>query len=111
MSTIKKNNNIIKYDEWIKKGVKLFGKDKRKWKFVCCNCGNAQSIEDFEKHNINNPEKKVYFSCIGRYIGGKGELGNNKTPCNYTLGGLIDISTLQVDKDGNKISVFEFLED
>lgn len=103
-------NETITYGEWLKKGEKLFGENKAKWKFVCCNCGNVQSIEDFEKHNIESPETKVYFSCIGRWTGGKGELGNKEKPCNYTVGGLLDISQLKIIKDKNEISAFKFAD-
>lgn len=100
----------IIYKDWLKKGENLFGKDKSKWKFVCCNCGNIQSIEDFKKAGIKNPDTKVHFSCIGRWINGKGELGNKIQPCNYTIGGLFNISKLTILKDGEKISTFKFHE-
>jgi hypothetical protein len=108
MPTVKHNDKILEYEEWEKEGIELFGEDKTKWKFKCCNCGNVQSIEDFQKAKIEQPEKKVYFSCIGRWTGGKGELGNKKSPCNYTIGGLINISTLTINRNGDKISAFEF---
>ena len=99
------------YEDWLLKGQKLFGKDKSNWQFVCPNYGNIQSIKDFEKAGIKNPETKVFFSCIGRWTGGKGGLEDKHTrPCNYTNGGLFDISSLKVIKDNKVISVFEFRE-
>ena len=103
----------ISLEEWHEKGKRLFG-DYKKWKFKCCNCGNIQTIEDFENLNISNldPETVVFFSCIGRWIeGSQGTLGNKKSPCNYTLGGLFDIGKVKViDEKDVEHSVFEFAE-
>lgn len=101
----------ITYEDWLKKGEMLFGKDKTKWKFVCCNCGHIQSMEDFEKAVIESPNTKVYFSCIGRWVGGKGEFGSKEQPCNYTIGGLFNISKLRIIKDGEEIPAFKFYEE
>ncbi len=102
----------IKYEDWIKEGESLFGKDKKKWKFACPNCGNIQSYNDFKKLGRDGLEIEsvVYFSCIGRWIDDcKGEIGNKKSPCNYTNGGLFNLAKLKVLKDGEKSSsVFEF---
>lgn len=104
----------ITRDEWFAEGERRFGKDKKKWKFKCPNCGNIQSYEDFLKVDIAKEEiaNVFYFSCIGRWMDDcKGEIGNKKSPCNYTNGGLFNFSKLRViDEDGNKISVFEFAE-
>jgi hypothetical protein len=35
--------------EWEAEGRKLFGSDKRKWKFICPNCGHVQSSESIRK--------------------------------------------------------------
>lgn len=100
--------------EWYEEGEKKFGKDKKKWKFVCPNCGHVQSYEDFLKTNIPKDEiaNVLYFSCIGRWIEEcKGELGNKKSPCNYTNGGLFNLARLEVvNENGSKTSVFEFGE-
>ena len=100
----------IKYEDWIKEGEKLFGKDKKKWKFVCPSCGGIQTIQDFIDLKVEEPENYVHFSCIGRFTDGcKGEIGNKRSPCNYTNGGLFNFAKLKVLRDGEKsISVFEF---
>jgi len=106
-----KERKIILYDDWVTKGKTKFGEDRTKWKFKCPNCGNVQSIEDFKKAGIENPETKVFFSCIGRWTGGNGTLGNKESPCNYTCGGLLDISQIHVlDPVGEEHAVFEFAE-
>lgn len=98
--------------EWNAEGERLFGPDKKKWKFKCVNCGHVQSIEDCQKLGVKDPQNYVYFSCIGRFIEGcKGELGNKKSPCNYTLGGLFNLAELEIiDEEGGKHSVFEFAQ-
>jgi len=97
------------YQEWIDKAVELFGKDSRNWKFKCCNCGHEQSIQDFEDAGIETPDNKVFFSCIGRWTNGEGTMGNKKSPCNYTLGGLFALNEVEViDQEGATRKVFDF---
>ena len=100
----------ISRDDWLTKGKELFGKDPRQWKFVCPNCGNIQSGQEFIDVGIKDASGRVAFSCIGRWLGDcKGEIGNKISPCNYTNGGLFDFSTVRVvDQDGGEHSVFEF---
>ncbi len=104
----------MNFKEWNQEGEKRFGKDKKNWKFKCPNCGNIQSYNDFKKLGRKglDIEYVVYFSCIGRWIDDcKGEIGNKISPCNYTNGGLFDLSKLKVKaKDDTMISVFEFVE-
>jgi len=99
--------------EWIADGEKRFGIDKKKWKFVCPNCGNIQCCEDFIKLGVNEPQNYVFFSCIGRFIPeSKGTIfTKGKKPCTYTNGGLFDLSKLKItDDDGKEHSVFEFAQ-
>lgn len=98
-----------KLDEWREEAAKLFGPDPKNWKYKCCNCGHEQTINDFIKAGVKEPENKVFFSCIGRWTGGEGTIGNKKSPCNYTLGGLFKLSnTSVIDADGNRHWVFDF---
>ncbi len=84
----------------------------KKWKFKCVNCGNIQSYHDFKKLGLDDEKIRgiVYFSCIGRWMDNcKGEIGNGISPCNYTNGGLFDLSELKVvNEAGKKLSAFEF---
>ena len=100
--------------DFLEKGMRLFGEDRKKWKFTCCNCGNTQSIEDFEKIGISASEAGgyVYFSCIGRFIpDSKGTMSNQIKPCNYTVGGLFNLAKVCiVTPDGEKHPMFELDE-
>jgi hypothetical protein len=104
--------------EWLSEGVRLFGEDKKQWKFVCSHCKHVQSIGDFielRKLKISevNPET-AYMSCIGRFdtrIKDVGTLSDKKQPCNYTLGGLFCFAkTYVVTDSGENIPVFEFAQ-
>ena len=103
----------ISVKEWIEQGEKLFGKDKKKWKFKCPSCGNIQSCEDFEKLGVEHLENYVYFSCIGRFIkDSKGTIYNKEKPCDYTNGGLFCIAKLFVKhEEGKPQPVFEFAKE
>ncbi|MBL1422663.1 MAG: hypothetical protein COC24_019320 [Alphaproteobacteria bacterium] len=90
------------YDEYMAEGKTLFGEDIKKWKFICPSCGLSQSAEDFKAHDIDGEtiDHQIGFSCIGRSVP---DLG-----CNWTLGGLFSIHTLEVVKDGHTHMRFEF---
>lgn len=96
--------------EWQNRGKKLFGIDLMQWKFVCPNCGIVQCAEDFRQYKGQGAAPDdVNFKCIGRFAGGDGEIGNNKQPCNYTTGGLLNLSPVKIDMgDGKIISSFDF---
>ena len=93
---------IITFEDWEKQGIKLFGKDKKLWKFKCVSCGHVQTIQDFIDHKIKEPETLVFYSCLGRWVKGIG--------CDWTLGGLIQIHKIEILKEGRKIPSFEFAE-
>jgi hypothetical protein len=93
------SESVIEYDSWISALKEKYGEDSKKWKFKCPSCGNEQSIEDFLSHNIEEPENKVYYNCIGRYVSGIG--------CDWTLGGLFKINKVSVLKDAVVFPVFE----
>ncbi len=110
-----KNRRILLAD-WLAKGYKLFGKDARLWRFKCSNCGHIQSMNDFielrEKGITDVEPQTAYFSCIGRFdsrLPKVGQIGDNISPCNYTLGGLLCFAhTFVVDEEGKEHPVFEF---
>jgi len=99
---------VYTFEEWAKLGETLFGPDRKKWMFECPNCGHVQSTEDFEKVNVENPENVVFYSCIGRFIPSEGTIGNGKSPCNYTNGGLFNLAPWRVMFVGEAIPVFAF---
>lgn len=112
----------IPVKDWLAEGERLFGTDRKLWKWKCPNCGHVQSMADF----IELREKKVsevdpstaYFSCIGRFDSRipEKDVGTifdkiKKNPCNYTLGGLFCFAnTFVIHESGERIPVFEFAE-
>ena len=104
----------ILFEDWVKAAKQLYGDDAKKWKFKCANCGHVQCAEDFKKLGMTSEEISgvVHFSCIGRWMKGtQGTLGNKKQPCDYTLGGLLPLNTIQVKRDDDIFKVFEFADD
>lgn len=110
---------------WLAEGERLFGADKKQWKWKCCNCGHVQSISDFlelKKLGIITAETDVgtlvYYSCIGRFDTRipKEDVGTiwdkkKKSPCNYTLGGLFCFAnTYVIDESGQSHPVFDFAD-
>lgn len=108
----------ISQDDWLAEGKERFGDDPRKWPFICPNCKHVQTMNDFielrELGIFEGDPQVAYFSCIGRYdarIPNKniGKIGSDKSPCDYTLGGLFHfVKTLIIDGDGKEHRVFEF---
>ncbi len=115
----------ISLKDWLAEGERLFGPDKKQWKWKCCNCGHVQSIADFlelKKLGIIKAEEDVgnlvYFSCIGRFDTRIPEMDvgtiwdkKKKSPCNYTLGGLFVLAkTFIIDESGGRHPAFDFAE-
>lgn len=90
----------ISVEEWSKEAEALFGKDKKKWRFKCVNCGEVQTLQEFLDHKIDNPDCRVHFSCIGRWVKGRG--------CSWTLGGFLQRHKVEViDNSGGVHPIFE----
>ena len=74
--------------------------------FVCPMCGCVQSMADFVAAGCDpkRAENLIAFSCIGRVIGaGSPRKEPDGKPCNWTLGGLFQLHTLEVvTDDGEK---------
>lgn len=93
----------LTFPEWQKKAIDLYGEDIKKWKFRCPACKEIQTLQDFIDHNIPDPDTLFYFSCIGRWVEGRG--------CNWTLGGLFPIHQTEViDELGQEHPVMEFAD-
>jgi hypothetical protein len=91
---------VIAYDDWRKELTDKFGEEPKLWKFKCVQCGNVQCVQDFIDAEIKDPESKVYFSCLGRWVKDKG--------CDWTLGGLFSIQKrMVISPELNLIPVFE----
>ncbi len=92
--------------DWFNLGERLYGPDRRKWKFQCVACGHVQSHESVKanKPDVGDTSNWIYFSCEGRV--------NPGTGCDWTLGGLFRIHRCEVrSEDGKTVPVFEFADD
>ena len=102
----------VSLKEWMDEGRSLFGPDMLKWKFICPSCGNVQTPEDFRpfKNKGAQPDS-ARFNCIGRYDGHmEVDMCSGKSPCNYTSGGLLNISPVKItDEQGREYTSFDFL--
>lgn len=115
--TTPKEPRSVDRDEWLKEGERRFGEDMRTWGFLCPNCKGVQTVSDFlvlrdELKVQVNPEQ-AYNSCIGRFdpripVKDVGTIGDGKSPCDYTNGGLFCFNTLVVVTEGKEIPCFEF---
>ncbi len=95
----------VPYEQWEKKGIELFGTDKKNWKFKCASCGHIQSINSVFEHNPSLNKKEIgrwiYIQCEGRTNKGHG--------CDWALYGFIKIHTREIiEEDGSRTLCFEF---
>jgi len=106
------------FEEWTSEGRRRFGPDEWDWQFVCPACGHVQAVSDFRQYkDLGATPDDARFNCIGRYKMKQGKKvkkafgdGDKKNgPCDYTTGGLLNISPiLVVTKDGKEHPVFDF---
>lgn len=97
----------ITHLEWEQKGRELFGDDKLTWKFVCPVCEHVASVGDYKEAGA--PQGAVGFSCIGRYLETRKEMGEKPGPCNYAGGGLFQLNPVTVTfPDDSTLKVFKF---
>jgi hypothetical protein len=100
--------------EWLSEGERRFGPDRLKWRFICPVCGHVEAVEDFRPFKATGATaESAYFNCIGRYAGPKRRAfgGDGPGPCDYTTGGLFNISPVTITETGGKpASSFEFAE-
>lgn len=100
-----KPRRTMTHAEWIAEAERRFGKKAMDWRFACPSCGEDQSMKEFVDAGmtVEEAQSRGYFSCIGRWVKGRG--------CDWTLGGLFQIHSLDVlDEEGKKHPVFEFAE-
>ncbi len=91
--------------EFKAKGKELYGDNYIDWKFECPSCHHPQSAKDWEDNKIDKDtiQNQLGFSCIGRHVENIG--------CDWTLGGLFQIHTLEViDDDGEVYRHFKLYE-
>lgn len=81
--------------------------------FVCPLCGTVQSARDLiaagAGNDFDSVEKYLAFSCVGRFTGAQQPRKvRDGRPCNWTLGGLFKLHTLEVlTPDGHRHPRFE----
>ncbi len=113
-------------DEWLAEAVKRFGKNAKKWRFVCPVCKTEQGIEDFLEHTELSEDEianVIAFSCIGRWAkGGCDHQGLSTKPveksasakpaigCDYAGGGLFRLNPVKVEWQGKVHGTFAFAE-
>lgn len=114
-------------DEFYKKGEELFGTDKTTWKFICPSCKKVTQVQEWLDYAKSKEEAagQIAFSCVGRLIVAKqrstddpndpvhqleiGQLGESKYACNYTTGGLFNLSPVKVTfPDSEGFYFFQF---
>nr|VFK63886.1 MAG: hypothetical protein BECKTUN1418D_GA0071000_12307 [Candidatus Kentron sp. TUN] len=97
--------------EWEHKGEQLFGKDRKKWKFVCPKCGKVQSPKEFLAHKEKGAKPDdAYLKCVTRFEGAD----SNQGRCLYSTDG-VDVGAqtrnppIILKLNGNRrIRVFDF---
>lgn len=93
---------VMTYEQWLKKGEKLFGPNPEDWQFKCVNCGHIQTMSDFKNTDCKDPKILVFQECIGNYRTGNGN------GCDWTTYGHIQKHNCVVTRYGKSVPVFEF---
>lgn len=84
----------MKPSEYLYTLKERFGEDTKAWKVICPSCKTVQSVQDFNDAGISPASDYFGFSCIGRFDDSKG--------CDWSLGGLFQIHTLElIDEEGS----------
>ena len=101
------HHKTMSVDEWRKEGVRRFGSDEMKWRFVCPSCGHVASVQDWK--DAGAEESEVAFSCVGRHLKDAKQMCEKPGPCNYAGGGLFRINPVKVICEGGvALNVFDF---
>lgn len=100
--------NSITMEEWHTEGVRRFGTDEMRWRFICPSCGHVASTQDYKDSGA--PQNAVAFSCVGRWLPARSAAFSNKPgPCDYAGGGLIGLNPIRIE--GRTRGIFAFAED
>jgi hypothetical protein len=102
------------HQEWEAEGLRRFGPSQLQWKFVCPACGHVQAVEDFRPYkHLGATAESASFKCIGRYacLAKRRAFGDDGPgPCDYTSGGLFNISPIMVISEGKEIPCLAFAD-
>lgn len=108
------------HEEFLAEGKRRFGPKARHWKFVCPACGTVQTGQQYLDAGVSEEDvfDVIAYSCIGRFTGqgDAGILAHHRGEkwdkgCNWTLGGLLRIHTLEVLIEGRARPTFELAEE
>ena len=100
------------FAEWVAEGIRRFGMDQKKWRFVCPVCKYVATPEEWLAAGATNG--MVAFSCIGRNLGATRTIGDvdKPGPCDYAGGGLFGLNPVLVtDPSGKQHQLFAFAEE
>ena len=92
-------------NEWREEGNKRFGKDFKKWKFICPKCKTIQTPQDLLDIGVEKEKIDGYigYSCIGCF--------KNKTECKFNLNSFHNDETIIVIEEGKYRPMFPFAEE
>lgn len=99
--------------QFMSAGTERYGSEIRHWRFRCPACGHVQSMEDFRPFKSQGATADdVRFNCVGRFLGAKRKAfgGHGPGPCDYTTGGLFNITPLTISTDEGDKHAFDFAD-
>lgn len=98
--------------QWTEDGEKLFGTDKKEWKFKCPACGKISAVKDFKEYT-DDPNDAIQM-CIGRVNGkGSSDQTDRGHGCNWAAFGLfgtLDGGRVVYVEGEKEVSVFDFAQ-
>ena len=98
---------VLTRDEWLREGIRLFGRNKLDWTFRCPACGQFQSVHDFLVNGVS-PQGRVFQTCLGVYLD-VGSITTARKPCRFRLLGRNSVPTVYVLHGDQDVPVLEFM--
>lgn len=98
--------------ELVAEMTRRFGDDHRLWSFVCPNCGDVASAQDFKDAGVEEPFSRLGQECIGRQLGALSREFGYATGkyqgrgCDWVAYGLFGGPEYIVMPDGRKVGSF-----
>jgi hypothetical protein len=108
-----RKTTTLSFLEFMRAGTARYGPDIAGWKFRCPVCGHVQSINDFRPFKDQGATADdVRFNCLGRFLPTcrKAFGGNGPGPCDYTTGGLFNVTPLTIKTDTGPVHSFDFAD-
>jgi hypothetical protein len=96
MSDDSKTVREISYADWEAEGTRIFGEDRKQWRFVCPACGVVTQVQEWLDAGVPD---QIAFSCIGRSrTKARDAFDSGPGPCNYAGGGLFGLNPIKVTR-------------